>query len=84
MMEKLPAAHLYENSMHPYSKALLAAAPEKGLQVPSQINGELSRFPVTGCSYAAYCQLFRNSCLERRPGLHQVAPDHWVRCDAVA
>ncbi|MEG3067305.1 MAG: ABC transporter ATP-binding protein [Syntrophaceticus schinkii] len=84
MMERLPAAHLYENSMHPYSKALMAAAPERGLQVPSQINSEFNHSPVTGCSYAAYCQLFRNSCLEQRPALRQVAPGHWVRCDAVA
>lgn len=84
IVEVLPASRLYNHSLHPYTVTLLAAAPERGLQVPRRINSGVSSNPDTGCSYAAFCNLCRPTCLKQKPALQEVASGHMVRCNAIA
>ncbi len=84
IVEVLPASLLNTHSLHPYTTALLAAAPERGLQVLRRINPGVDSSPIVGCSYAAFCNLCRPACLKQKPVLRKVASGHMVRCHAIA
>ena len=85
IVELSPTRILYDQARHPYTKALLAASPianpnlKRGriiLQgdVPNPIN------PPAGCHFHTRCPEAYDQCREQTPALHEVAPDHWVRC----
>jgi len=85
IVELSPTRILYDQARHPYTKALLAASPianpnlKRGriiLQgdVPSPIS------PPAGCHFHTRCPEAYNQCREETPVLHEVAPDHLVRC----
>jgi peptide/nickel transport system ATP-binding protein len=78
---------LYENPLHPYTKALLSAIPipdpyveEKRERiilkgdVPSPIN------PPAGCPFHPRCQLAIDECSQTVPPLRRVAFKHEVAC----
>jgi oligopeptide transport system ATP-binding protein len=78
---------LYDNPLHPYTNALLAAVPVpdpeiearrehktvKG-EVPSPIN------PPSGCVFHPRCSLAVESCRSEIPELRELTPGHWVAC----
>ena len=78
---------LYENPLHPYTKALLSAVPVpdpkveahreriilKG-EVPSPLN------PPAGCVFHPRCPIAIAECSQIIPDLREVAPNHWVAC----
>jgi oligopeptide/dipeptide ABC transporter ATP-binding protein len=78
---------LYENPLHPYTKALLSAIPVadpfleetreriilKG-EIPSPLN------PPSGCNFHPRCPIATDECSERVPSLRDVAKDHQVAC----
>ncbi len=85
IVELSPTRILYDQAIHPYTRALLAASPIANpnlkrdriiLQgdVPSPIN------PPEGCHFHTRCPEADNQCREDTPELEEVAPDHWVRC----
>ena len=78
---------LYDNPLHPYTKALLSAVPipnpklEKSRmrivlkgEVPSPMN------PPTGCHFHPRCNLAMSDCGVERPPLHDVGSGHQVAC----
>ena len=77
---------LYSHPYHPYTEALMVAAPipdplrEKKEQtflegdVPSPIN------VPSGCGFHPRCQYSRDNCLKNRPELTEIKRDHWVAC----
>ncbi|MBE7488381.1 MAG: ATP-binding cassette domain-containing protein [Candidatus Omnitrophica bacterium COP1] len=76
---------LYQSPLHPYTEALLAAAPipdpairrERHLlegDVPSPIN------PPPGCSFHPRCPSCFSPCRSIEPQLTEVRPGHWVAC----
>jgi peptide/nickel transport system ATP-binding protein len=78
---------LYENPLHPYTKALLSAVPvpdpsveEKREEiilegdVPSPVN------PPSGCSFHPRCWMAKEECHQVLPPLRRVAPHHEVAC----
>jgi len=81
---------LFENPLHPYTQALLAAVPVpdpsveatrsfqpvKG-EVPSPIN------PPSGCVFHPRCPIAVEGCKRVRPELREVRPEHWVACSEV-
>lgn len=90
IVELASSEDLYEEPLHPYTKALLSAVPipdptiEKERQriilegdVPSPIN------PPGGCKFQARCELCQDICREKRPDLREVRPDHFVACHMV-
>ncbi len=85
MVEKAPAEELFENPLHPYTKALLSAIP-----VPD-IHYEMNRIVLKGevtspiepkpiCRFAARCNEVCDKCMAEEPQLKEVAPGHWVAC----
>ena len=78
---------LYENPLHPYTKALLSAVPipdplveakrERLVlrgEVPSALN------PPRGCVFHPRCPIATDECSLEVPELREVTPNHWVAC----
>ena len=85
LMELSPKHDLYENPLHPYTVALLSAAPEPRrtgrreriiLQgdVPSPAN------PPAGCPFHTRCPKVMDVCRIQRPEFREIRPDHFVAC----
>ena len=78
---------LYENPLHPYTKALLSAVPIpdpiaeskrkrislKG-EIPSPVN------PPRGCTFHTRCPIAISECRESPPELLEITENHWVSC----
>ncbi len=87
MVELADRQELYENPLHPYSKALLSAVPIpdplveakrerivlKG-EVPSPLN------PPSGCVFHPRCPIAIPDCQKVVPDLREVSPRHWAAC----
>ncbi len=70
---------IFSNPVHPYTKGLFAAAPDKGMQPIRGIASDLSRLPG-GCVFASRCPAYeKNSCDEKQKML-TLAEGHSVRC----
>ncbi|MBF8379002.1 dipeptide ABC transporter ATP-binding protein [Alicyclobacillus mali] len=85
LVEIGPKQSLYHDPLHPYTQALLSAAPEPSrtkrreriiLQgdVPSPAN------PPSGCPFHTRCPRVMDVCRQTMPKPVQVHPDHWVAC----
>ena len=81
---------LYENSLHPYTQALLSAVPipdpkrDRSRQriilsgeIPSPIN------PPSGCRFHPRCPVAIEKCKTEVPVWHEHIPGHWVACHLV-
>ena len=85
IVEKAPAEELFENPIHPYTKALLSAIPIPDLHEKRQrisLRGEITS-PVNlpnECRFANRCVECDESCRQGIPQLHEVSPDHFVAC----
>jgi oligopeptide transport system ATP-binding protein len=91
VVELAECDELFDNPLHPYTKALLAAVPvpdpaveaERAFQpvrgeVPSPIN------PPPGCVFHPRCPLAIEQCRRVRPELRELRPGHWAACDVVS
>jgi oligopeptide/dipeptide ABC transporter ATP-binding protein len=85
LVETADKETFYTKALHPYSQALLSAAPRPvpgGAQqrivlkgdVPSPIN------PPPGCTFHPRCREAADTCKTSRPELRKVEPGHWVAC----
>jgi oligopeptide/dipeptide ABC transporter ATP-binding protein len=85
IVEMAPAAELYRNPVHPYTEALLSAAPipdpaarrERIVlrgEIPSPIN------PPSGCVFRTRCPIAAKECANIVPPLEQVSPNHFKAC----
>lgn len=78
---------LYNNTLHPYTQALLSAIPVADPQIESQrarvpIQGEVPsiRNRPTGCPYHNRCSKVMSICVEKPPELQTVQGTHQVAC----
>jgi len=87
IVEVADRLELYENPLHPYTKALLSAVPipdpvleakrERIIltgDVPSPMN------PPEGCVFHTRCPVAIDDCRLGMPELREVSDDHWVAC----
>jgi peptide/nickel transport system ATP-binding protein len=87
MVEIGPVEELYTNPLHPYTKALLSAAPIPDPQAeakrqPIILKGEIPSplNPPVGCVFHTRCPIMEESCKAAMPELREVRPEHWVAC----
>jgi oligopeptide/dipeptide ABC transporter ATP-binding protein len=73
---------LFENPLHPYTRALLAAVPKLKKEKLKNIPGTLPNMKevVPGCNFAPRCDLKGILCFEREPRFKEVETEHWVSC----
>ena len=88
-VEKAPAEELFENPLHPYTKALLSAVliPEVGANTGRiELHGEISSpiDPPDECRFAKRCNYFCDECKKGTPPLVEVAPNHFIACHRVS
>ncbi|GAA0748066.1 oligopeptide/dipeptide ABC transporter ATP-binding protein [Clostridium oceanicum] len=87
MMELASSKELYEDPLHPYTKALLSSIPiadpklskkRKRIvlegEVPSPIN------PKPGCKFAERCKYAKEICRKEKPKFKEIKEDHFVAC----
>ena len=88
-VEQATSDELFENPMHPYTKALLAAIPEPDITMrskrPNIIRGEVTSpiNPSPGCRFAARCQYVKEICREKAPLLQPQGERHFIACHLV-
>jgi oligopeptide/dipeptide ABC transporter ATP-binding protein len=87
IVELTDSGELYENPLHPYTRALLSAIPIpdprlektrtrivlKG-EVPSPVN------PPPGCHFHPRCHMAIDECSQHRPELRDIGGGHFVAC----
>jgi oligopeptide transport system ATP-binding protein len=85
LVEITDSEKLYENPLHPYSKALLSAVPipdptvkkDRPLltgDIPSPAN------PPQGCAFHTRCKECMEVCKIVRPELKEIEPGHFAAC----
>lgn len=78
---------LYDNPLHPYTRALLSAVPipdpvVEGNRAPIILKGEIPSplNPPSGCVFHPRCFEAKEECSREVPELKEVQPNHWVSC----
>jgi peptide/nickel transport system ATP-binding protein len=84
MVEKCGTDELFQNTLHPYTKALLSAIPSTDITKPAErikLKGEITSAinPKPGCRFAPRCLYATEACLQPQT-LTEVAPNHFVSC----
>ncbi len=88
LVELGPSEAIYNEPLHPYTKALFGAIPlpmvDSGRQltilegsVPSPVD------PPSGCRFHTRCPLAQEICTQSQPGMRQVRPGRFVACHFV-
>ncbi len=85
MVELAPRDYIYENPLHPYTKALLSAIPvaEVGKKGQREIlSGELPSpvSPPAGCPFHTRCPRAMDICRKIKPPLKEMEKEHFVAC----
>src|SRR5271154_2192170 len=91
VVELADCDEVFDNPLHPYTRALLAAVPvpdptveaDRTFQplmgeVPSPIN------PPPGCVFHPRCPIAVPGCRRALPVLRELRPGHWVACSQVS
>lgn len=90
MMELAPKEELYQNPLHPYTRALLASVPkmpkdgERQKRFPA-LKGEVPS-PIDlppGCRFQSRCEYVMEVCRKQEPAFREVSPGHFVACHLV-
>jgi oligopeptide/dipeptide ABC transporter ATP-binding protein len=88
LVEIGPSEHIFNQPLHPYTKALFGAIPlpivdhSRGLtilegNVPSPVN------PPAGCRFHTRCPIAIELCSHNQPELNQVLPGRFVSCHLI-
>ena len=87
VMETADRDALYADPLHPYTKALLDAAPVpdpvvERMRAPRALRGELPSplRPPSGCVFHTRCPMAGPECRETVPELREIRPGHMAAC----
>jgi peptide/nickel transport system ATP-binding protein len=87
MMELADRDEIYASPLHPYTKALLDAAPVpdpaiERARAPRALGGELPSplTPPSGCVFHTRCPLATDECKQSVPQWREVRPGHFAAC----
>ena len=85
VVELAAREELFEGAAHPYTEALLAAAPVRDPQARRErpaLSGELPSplDPPVGCAFHPRCPYARDICSREEPPLAERSAGHLARC----
>lgn len=85
MMEKGETDELFNNPLHPYTKALFSAVPVPDPDVKNEriiLEGDIPSpaNPPRGCKFHTRCSQCMSACKIIEPKYHEVTPGHFVAC----
>jgi len=90
IVELADCDELYDNPMHPYTKALLSAVPVPDPEVEEErqriiVSGEVPSpiNPPSGCVFHTRCSIAIDGCRKNIPEFRELSPGHWVACPEV-
>jgi oligopeptide transport system ATP-binding protein len=90
LMEQADSREIYENPLHPYTKALLSAVPipDPALERKREriiLTGDVpsSLRPPRGCVFHTRCPIAIEECRVEIPTWREAEPGHWVACHRV-
>jgi peptide/nickel transport system ATP-binding protein/oligopeptide transport system ATP-binding protein len=76
---------LYSHPFHPYTEALISAAPianplrsEEEIVLEGDVPSPINIPP--GCSFHPRCPHHQNICTQMVPSMEEIEPRHWVAC----
>ena len=86
LMELSDSNELYEEPLHPYTKALMSAIPvaqyseceKKRIELEGEISSPIN--PKPGCRFASRCKFAKDICKSETPILKEVKKGHLVAC----
>ncbi len=84
LVETCPSKELFEETLHPYTKALLSAIPSTNIRKEKQriiLKGEITSpiNPKPGCRFYSRCPYAAEECKVPQT-LEEVKPGHFVAC----
>ena len=85
IVEVAPVGMFNKPPMHPYTEALLAAAPKADphdiMRVPP-LKGDVASpiNPPSGCRFRTRCPEAQEICAKKEPGLKPIGPEHLAAC----
>ncbi len=85
LAEVAPSGRIYENALHPYTRALIEAIPvigekkEETGELPDDDLPSPTHIPE-GCAFHTRCAHCMEICKEKRPELTEMEPGHFVAC----
>lgn len=85
IVEKAPSEDLFDNPIHPYTRALLSAIPRPTLDKKREkiiLKGEITSpiNPELNCRFSNRCPYAEKICFEVEPPLEEVKPNHFSAC----
>ena len=85
MVEKAPTEELFNNPVHPYTKALLSAIlvpsihrKRERITLEGEVGSPINPKPM--CRFAGRCPYATEECMQGEPALVEVSKDHFVAC----
>jgi len=85
IVEYGPSEIIFENALHPYTKALLASIPVprplkeyKGIELKGEVPNPIN--PPPGCRFHPRCPIAGEICRREEPELREVEKGHYVAC----
>jgi oligopeptide/dipeptide ABC transporter ATP-binding protein len=85
IVELAPKDRIFAQPQHPYSEALMAAAPiadpksrRKRLVIEGDVPSPMN--PPPGCHFHTRCPYVVERCRQEYPPLQEIAPGHVVAC----
>ncbi|GIN13077.1 ABC transporter ATP-binding protein [Shouchella clausii] len=88
MMELASRDRLYENPLHPYTKALLSALPVPDPTYKKErilLKGDIPNpaSPPAGCKFHTRCPIAKDRCKKEVPAFREAEQGHFVACHFV-